>query len=241
VREMETDERRDNERSSRETTRQSRRKDVAFALVVTALFVVLAIVALGIVIGLSVSHEAARRDQEQFEQQIAEIRAGRTKCAYLYSSTGTNQLLGQLVDAPEVEEVTLDLTDVTDDGMKSLAELKKLKSLTVCGGRPSVGDAGISYLKTAPNLEHLELINTQVTDAGLSALKDMPSLRSLVLFHEKWREPTFTDAGLVHLKDLTKLEQLNVSGGWASDSAVKELQKAMPKCKIDTKGDNIGR
>jgi hypothetical protein len=185
-------------------------------------------------------HEAdVRRCQEELEKQIAEVRSGRTRSLYFYCSVGMDGLLERLINVPAIEEVSLHLTDVTDDGMKSLAAFKNLKSLTVYGGRPSVGDQGFSYIKTIISLEKLELINTKVTDRSLPGLKELPNLRSLTLFHEKRLGPTFTDAGLIHLKALPKLKQLNVSGGWVSDAAVKELQKALPNCKISTKEDDL--
>jgi hypothetical protein len=185
-------------------------------------------------------HEAQyRRCLQDMDKQIAAVRSGKTKAIYLYDCIETDRLLERLVDVPEVEEVRLDLTDVTDDGMKSLAALNRLKSLTIYGGRPSVGDRGFSCTKTISSLEHLELINTKVTDQSLPFLKDLPNLRSLVLFHEARRGPTFTDAGLMDVKVLTKLRTLNVSGGWASDAAVEELHQALPNCTISTNEDDL--
>ena len=138
-----------------------------------------------------------RFSQEGLDDQIAAVRSGRTKSIYLYCSTGTDGLLKQLIDVPGIEKVRLNLTDVTDRGMKSLAALKSLRSLTVYGGRLSVGDEGFSYIATISSLEHLELINTRVTDRSLPSLKDLPNLQSLTLFHETRLGPTFTDAGLV--------------------------------------------
>jgi hypothetical protein len=43
-----------------------------------------------------------------------------------------------------------------------------------------------------------------------------------------------TDAGLVHLKGLTNLECLDVKWTKVTEAGVKDLQKALPKCAIDT-------
>lgn len=176
-----------------------------------------------------------RYSQANLNDQIAAIRSGKTKAIYLYNTSGTDGLLKQLINVPEIEWLKMDLTDVSDEGMKSLTTLPKLKFLVIYGGRPSVSDRGFSYIKTISSLEHLELINTQVTDQSLLSLKELPNLRSLELFHEAWRGSTFTDAGLEHLKDLTKLQQLQLTGGWASDTAINELQKALPNCMINKK------
>jgi hypothetical protein len=181
--------------------------------------------------------------QRDLDKKIAAVRSGQTKSVYLYCSVATDRLLERLIDVPEVEEVVLDLTDVTDDGMKSLAAMTKLKSLAITGGRPGVGDKGFSYICTIATLEHLEMINTRVTDQSIPLLKDLPNLRSLTLCHSAHsthRSPEFTAAGLQDLRGLTKLKRLEVSGGLASDAAVTELRKALPDCAVNEKSNDVG-
>jgi hypothetical protein len=184
------------------------------------------------------NHDAELQwSQKNLDDQVAAIRSGRTKSICFYCSTRTDALLEQLVNVADIEKVTLQLTDATDDGMKSLAALKKLKSLSLHGSR--VGDRGFSYIKTMSSLEHLELTNTQVTDRSLPLLKDLPNLRSLALFREARLGPTFTEAGLADLKALTELKQLYICGGWASDAAIRDLQKALPNCTISTEEGDL--
>jgi hypothetical protein len=181
--------------------------------------------------------------QKDLDKKIAAVRSGQTKSIYFYCSVGTDRLLERLADVPEVEEVILHLTDVTDDGMKSLVAMKHLKSFTIVGGRPGVGDRGFSYISTIATLEHLEMVNTQVTNQSLPSLKDLPNLRSLTLCrsaHSTFRSPEFTAAGLQDLKALTNLKRLEVSGGLASDAAVKELREALPNCAINEKREDAG-
>lgn len=52
-----------------------------------------------------------------------------------------------------------------------------------------------------------------------------------------FRGVTFADAGLVNLMVLRKLKRLELTGGWASVSAVNVLRKALPDCTIDTKSE----
>jgi hypothetical protein len=42
-----------------------------------------------------------------------------------------------------------------------------------------------------------------------------------------------TDAAIPHLKTLSKLKTLSLFGSKVTDDGVKELQKAIPNCKID--------
>ena len=79
----------------------------------------------------------------------------------------------------------------------------------------------------------MQLIATQVDDDGLPVLKSFPRLRELTLFHERWRNPTFTPAGLVQLEGLKGLRRLELSGGWASRQDIRALRKALPDCSIE--------
>ncbi len=177
------------------------------------------------------------KNQKDLDDQIANVRSGQTKSIYLYCSFGTDALLEQLANVPEIEEIKLDLTDVSDDGMNSLIHLKGLKSLIVVGGRPGVIDQGFSSIKDISSLEHLELMNTRVTDRSLPLLKELPNLRSLTLCHSANFDTQFTASGLQDMKALTKLKKLYVSGGLASDAAVNELRKALSDCSINEKDD----
>jgi hypothetical protein len=113
--------------------------------------------------------------------------------------------------------------------------------LVIYGGPPSIDDQGLARLKPLSNLEELGLIATQVTDEGLPVLKSFPRLRDLTLFHEGWRNPTFTPAGLVHLEGLKSLKQLELSGGWATKRDIRALHNALPDCSITLRERDHGR
>lgn len=74
----------------------------------------------------------------------------------------------------------------------------------------------------------LALEQTSVTDAGLEQLDNFPNLEEFSLLQCQ----TVTDAGLKHLKKLTKLKELNLSVTFVSQEAAKQLQAALPDCKI---------
>jgi hypothetical protein len=183
------------------------------------------------------SKERYRQEcKKQFEDQIAEIKAGKSNTIHFYCSNGTDLLLRQAANVPEIQNIVLQLTDVTDDGMNFISMMPNLKKLVVYGGA-GVDDHGFTYIKNIKSLKTLSLINTKITDQSLPSLKDLPSLHELIVFHERWRGQTFTDAGLIHLKKLTNLKKLNLSGGWASEKAVEELRQALPQCNITTTED----
>jgi hypothetical protein len=207
-------------------------------LIALGVFLFLAMIA---VIGLAVtiSHmdkqnreNEAKWNQKDLENKIADVKSGRTKCVTFYESSGTDGLLAQLGKVPQVEGVVLNLTDVSDNGMKYIAALKNLKYLRLYGA--NVSDQGFSHLKEAYGIEHLELVNTRITDKSLQMLKHMPNLSFLALSHESRLGITFTDTGLENLKYLTKLKKLYLCDGWASEAAINGLQEALPDCTIST-------
>jgi len=73
----------------------------------------------------------------------------------------------------------------------------------------------------------VDFSGTAVTDAGLEHLKRLSQLRLL------WLSNTaVTDAGLEHLTGLNQLEELYLDGTQVSAEGVKNLQHALPNCKI---------
>jgi hypothetical protein len=110
--------------------------------------------------------------------------------------------------------------------------LKGLRSLSILGlGGCKVSDAGLVHIKEMTGLSHLTLSSTQVSDAGLVHLKGLTDLTSL------WIDDTkVSDAGLTHLKGLEKLSELR-AWGRVTDAGLKDLQKALPKLRINTPSD----
>src|SRR5262245_43945504 len=90
-----------------------------------------------------------------------------------------------------------------------------------------VGDFA-KWLQAFPRVTTLQFKSTKITDAGLTHLKGLPRLRTVALENAK-----ITNAGLAHLKDLIDLEALNLKGTKVTDAGVQELQKALPKVKVD--------
>ena len=72
----------------------------------------------------------------------------------------------------------------------------------------------------------VSLGNTHITDAELVHLKGLTKLQELSL------GSNVTDAGLVHLKGMTSLQTLYLDDIKVTDVGVKDLQAALPKCKI---------
>lgn len=105
---------------------------------------------------------------------------------------------------------------ITENGFKSLAALKNLRSLILWGS--PVTDAAVTELATLENLTSLSVGGKNITDAGVKSLKPLTKLTSLKL--------TFahvTDAGVAHLADLRNLSTVGLSNTKATDAGAKQL------------------
>lgn len=137
--------------------------------------------------------------------------------------------------SPEaIDVLMLRGTDVTDDGLKSLAglaglqflDLEQTKITDACAPHLAnlknlvridlgafdvnedgfgVGDKVLSVLATLPKLSSIELRLTKVTDAGMAELAKCLSLEGITV-----EGTDVTDAGLVHLAKLKNLKSLSL-------------------------------
>ncbi len=108
---------------------------------------------------------------------------------------------------------------ITDAGLKDLATLANLDSLTVLAGG-KVTDAGVKELARMKNLTSLTLVRiAPLTDA---ALKDFGSMKKLVTLSFE-AGPGVTDAGLGELAGLTNLGTLTIGAKALTGTGFREL------------------
>ena len=81
------------------------------------------------------------------------------------------------------------------------------------------------------NVTEVYLNPPHATDADLEHLRSLTTLRELNI-NQSYGETKVTDAGLEHLKGLKSLRYLHFSETIVTDEGVKQLQQALPKCKI---------
>ncbi len=89
-------------------------------------------------------------------------------------------------------------------------------------------DKDLAALKGLVFVKAMDLGHSKITGAGLVHLKGLTRLEKLVL-----HDTQVGDAGLAHLKGLTRLQILDLEGTEVTDKGVKDLQKALPKVKIE--------
>lgn len=85
--------------------------------------------------------------------------------------------------APNVVEVDLSRTKVTDSGMEHIGKLGRLTHLNL--NRTAVTDAGLVHLGDLRSLEWLNLYGTPVTDASLPILAKHKRLKALYIWDTK--------------------------------------------------------
>jgi internalin A len=97
-------------------------------------------------------------------------------------------------DKPVIEVSLVFTKETTDADLKTLKELKQLKTLLITG--PQVTDAGLKELKELKQLTQLDLLLDKMTDAGLKELKELKQLTRLDL-----SDTQMTDAGVKDFQD----------------------------------------
>lgn len=167
------------------------------------------------------------------------------RCIELGAKAGDEQLaqlyhLG-LKRLPDLCEIRLQESLVTDNGLLIVAPLVQLQGLSV---GPATTDVGLRHLNGLTGLRALDLSRTQITGAGLRHPRQLPVLQILTLRNTKVRDEDLvhltrfstlvcldlagteiSDAGLVYLTQLPNLRSLRVEHTRISDAGVEDLKR----------------
>ncbi len=114
--------------------------------------------------------------------------------------------------APQLAWLYLNKTQITNDGLKSLAGLKQLRRLHMANTQ--ITDEGLKHLTGLENLETLNIYGTQVTDASLETIAALPKLKKVFLYNTKVSPRTA-------FRFLNKHPNLDVNLGWDFESLKK--------------------
>jgi len=132
-------------------------------------------------------------------------------------------MLAQTAGCAHLQRVQLEQTDVSDQGLKALANKTALESLEILGSvrRPSqVTDEGVAHLAGLSNLERLALTDAQVTDKSLHTIAQFKQLRNLSL-----HRTAITGDNLEKLAQLPKLKWLHLNGTPVTDESMRAASK----------------
>jgi len=124
-----------------------------------------------------------------------------------------------------VTYLNLSFSEVTDEGLKDVAKLEKLKLLYLIDTK--ITDTGLKEVAKLKNLNYLLLNDTKITDTGIKEVAKMKKLEKLYL-----EKTQITDAGLKELAKMQQLRALRLHGTKVTAAGLAELQKALPNCDI---------
>lgn len=137
------------------------------------------------------------------------------QCAHLKSLTLygkchglTDDTLPHLAALKDLEELSTDGIQVTDEGLKHLTTLTSLKSAAffhTSFGMKGFTGTGFGHLKALPRLERLTVAGISMSDEGLAAISQITQLRDFSSWHTHQ-----TQAGNAHLAKLTNLRSLRL-------------------------------
>ncbi|HUG69295.1 MAG TPA: hypothetical protein VMM76_16205 [Pirellulaceae bacterium] len=166
---------------------------------------------------------------------------------------GTNvtdaDLLFTMARLRRVQQLSLNFTDVSDEGLLSLRKARQLRYLGLAETR--VTDAALRYVAQCGNLETLILHDTAVGDEGVEQLQHLSQLRLLNVagtsvgsdgiralaglenLNSLWANDTFLDdLSLGHFSRMDQLEELLVAGTRFSGEGLLKLQQVLPSCNV---------
>jgi serine/threonine protein kinase len=159
------------------------------------------------------SHTQAGEASAQLRAMIA--RDPHVKTLRLGATGVGNDDLKLLRYAPHLINLDLELTAVTDSGLKHLENLP-LETLQL--GSLDISDEGVRHLAHIKSLVELGLADTKITDASLPYIASLPNLHVLTLRHTHISNDHIGE--LVKLKSLVDLELSNTP---ISDAGIEKI------------------
>lgn len=164
-----------------------------------------------------VRHENKRTDTDEGLRAVKDF--PHLKRLFLREGQATDEAMMSVAGLKELEMFFVWKAEkITDAGIKHLADLKKLQSVSL--DHSQIGDGALEVFARLPSLNQLSLQGSAFSDEGLKYLAGMKQLRALLIGMN--RKPV-TDAGVKHLVGLTMLQTLDLQGANLSDEAVDSL------------------
>ena len=131
--------------------------------------------------------------------------------------------IARLTNLRRLELFGIELSDVS---VAQLEKLTQLQSLSIEG--PRITDAGVAHLAGLSHLQQVSIDSSCVTDAGLMHLQGLTNL--------KWfgirSSSGLSVVGVRHLEGLRRLRHLILPPHTLTSEELRQVQKAMPACKI---------
>jgi len=136
----------------------------------------------------------------------------------------TNEMFVHFENLPELEELYIHSSTVTDEVMLYLVKIKTLKRLTIEG---NISDEGFKGFQQLGQLTDLDVSKTVGTDVGMQHLRSLTNLSSLAV------PQRVTGRGLVHLQDM-QLKSLILPAAAKTDIGLEHYVAACkPQSELD--------
>lgn len=131
-----------------------------------------------------------------------------------------------IIRYPELKNVSVAQTSITDQGLRELTRLNGLTTLQIHLSK--VDDQGLALLQSFPDLQILLLGGpTNTEQAVMNTIQNLDKLRILFIF-----DVPLTDAGINSLANQPNLEEIKFVRTQITDDAVNRLKAALPDAKI---------
>lgn len=143
--------------------------------------------------------------------------------------TITDETLPLLAGLAQLERLSTDGIQLTDEGFKHFAAFQKLKSLSLfhpAFRSEQFTGSGLAHLKALPKLEKLTFAGSTAGDAALAAIGQLTQLKEFRTWHTAQ-----TQSGHAHLLKLTNLTALRIGQRlpqWGKASPVSFDESTMP-------------
>ena len=124
--------------------------------------------------------------------------------------------VGLLRKTQRLTRLSLSGTAITDDGLKHLKSLRRLRELDL--SNTGVTDLGMQYVSCALELQVLNLSGTNITDSGVAQLRRLKELRHLDVSYTK-----LTERAVTYLREFDQLHELMMSGVSVNNTAFDRL------------------
>ena len=179
------------------------------------------------------SHVTLTSNEQVSDFNLECLRSIPLKQLSLQNTSVTDEGIEQLEQLSSLEKLYLSGTHVSDHSLGHLSEAHNLVVLTLSS--TLVTDAGVRHIARLSSLEKLLLTKTAIGDAALMHVEHLKALEELHL-----QETQITDAGLQHLSKLKNLTVLDLYGTQITPAGVADLQKSLPKCRINLERNTTG-
>jgi len=150
----------------------------------------------------------------------------------LEGTFGGDQLLLALTDRlpggdsplPNLRELRLSQSHITNDGLANLRNLTCLSHLDL--SQTKVTSEGLAHLKSLPNLKTLYLANCPLTPEGATVLAEMQNIESLNI-----ESRNMSEESLMKIASLPRLRRFRIN--YAQPAIVSKVQHRLPAgCKF---------